>query len=157
MDTVTIDGRTYRFDRAAREDVPTLVALLRDDVLGAGCEKSQVAPYDAAFALVDADPAHHLLAMRREDGQVVGTLQATVLPGLSRGGATRLLIEAVRVDRSERGSGLGSAMFEWAHAWGRARGATLAQLTTDTSRTDAQRFYERLGYEATHTGMKRPI
>nr|WP_246306379.1 GNAT family N-acetyltransferase [Allobranchiibius huperziae] len=134
-----------------------MVALLRDDVLGTGREAADLAPYDAAFGLVDADPAHHLLAVRDEDGQVVGTLQASVIPGLSRGGASRLQIEAVRVSSSMRGTGLGRAMFAWAHAWGRTRGAILAQLTTDASRTEAQRFYERLGYEASHIGMKRPL
>jgi GNAT superfamily N-acetyltransferase len=81
-------------------------------------------------------------------------MQLTLIPGLSRGGAKRLHIEAVRVAASARGGGLGSALFDWAHAYGRSRGATLAQLTSDKSRSGAHRFYEKLGYRASHEGFK---
>ncbi|WP_235350653.1 GNAT family N-acetyltransferase [Brevibacterium sp. UCMA 11752] len=89
-----------------------------------------------------------------ESAAVVGTLQLTLIPSLSRRGSTRLQIEAVRIGPDAQGLGLGTAVFEWAHDCGRRFGASLAQLTTDKSRTDAQRFYARLGYEASHEGLK---
>lgn len=92
--------------------------------------------------------------VRDEGGAAAGTLQLTFIPGLSRGGAKRLVVEGVRVHSGTRGSGLGAALMEWAQEQGRSRGATLVQLTSDKRRTDAHRFYERLGYEATHEGFK---
>ncbi|WP_253272738.1 GNAT family N-acetyltransferase [Arsenicicoccus sp. oral taxon 190] len=86
--------------------------------------------------------------------QVVGTMQLTILPGLSRSATTRLQVEAVRVADRARGSGLGAAMLAWAHQWGRERGASLSQLTTDLTRQEAHRFYDRLGYAASHAGLK---
>ncbi len=147
----------FHFTRATREDVPALVALLADDPLGAGREGTDLAPYLAAFAAVDADPAQLLVAVRDESGAVVGTMQLTLIPGLSRGGALRLQVEAVRVAEPARGTGLGTAMLEWAAAYGRERGARLVQLTSDRQRTDAHRFYERLGYVASHVGFKLPL
>jgi GNAT superfamily N-acetyltransferase len=91
------------------------------------------------------------------DGVLVGTMQLTLIPGLSRGGTKRLQIEAVRLASDTRGTGLGTALFEWAHAFGKQHGATIAQLTTDKRRVDAHRFYERLGYQASHEGLKRDI
>ncbi|MDN6373183.1 MAG: GNAT family N-acetyltransferase, partial [Brevibacterium aurantiacum] len=85
---------------------------------------------------------------------LVGTLQLTLIPSLSRRGSTRLQIEAVRIGPAAQGLGLGTAVFDWAHDCGRRFGASLAQLTTDKSRADAQRFYARLGYEASHEGLK---
>ena len=95
--------------------------------------------------------------MRDEDGVLVGTMQLTLIPGLARGGTKRLQIEAVRLSSATRGTGLGTAMFEWAHAFGNRHGATLAQLTSDKTRVDAHRFYDRLGYRASHEGLKRRI
>ncbi|WP_226831174.1 GNAT family N-acetyltransferase [Brevibacterium sp. FME17] len=88
---------------------------------------------------------------------LVGTLQLTLIPSLSRRGSTRLQIEAVRVGPNAQGLGLGTAVFDWAHDCGHRFGASLAQLTTDKSRADAQRFYARLGYEASHEGLKRDL
>lgn len=149
-------GRRFTVGRATEQDVPGLVALLADDVLGAGREVADLAPYVAAFREIDDDP-HHYLAAVRADGELVATAQLTLLPGLSRGGAKRLQIEAVRVGSGARGTGLGTALVAWAHDHGRRHGATLAQLTSDKSRTDAHRFYAELGYEASHEGFKRPI
>ncbi len=101
------------------------------------------------------DDAHYLAVVRDETDRIVGTMQLTIIPGLSRGGTTRLQIEGVRVATSERGGGLGTAMLEWAHDHGRARGATLAQLTTDNARERAHAFYARLGYGNSHVGLKR--
>jgi GNAT superfamily N-acetyltransferase len=102
---------------------------------------------------VAADPGQHLVVAER-DGTVVGTLQLSVIPGLSRRGATRSVIEGVRVARTERGTGLGTELVTWAVEESRRLGCTLVQLTSDASRTDARRFYERLGFVASHVGFK---
>jgi GNAT superfamily N-acetyltransferase len=153
--TVTVAGTGFGLRRATAADLPALVAMLADDPLGAGREAADgdLAPYRRAFELVDGDPAHVLLVAVRGAG-VVGTLQLSVLPGLSRRGASRGQIEAVRVAAEVRGSGLGAAMVGWAVDESRRRGCGLVQLTTDKSRTDARRFYERLGFVASHDGMK---
>lgn len=157
MDTICAAGRTFTVERAIADDVPALVDLLVDDVLGATREGGDLAPYVDAFHAVDADPAQFLAAVRDDAGAVVATFQLTLIPGLSLGGTTRLQIEAVHVTSTLRSAGLGTAMMEWAHDYGRARGAGLAQLTSNRSRADAHRFYERLGYSASHTGMKKPL
>ncbi|GAA8847050.1 hypothetical protein DUHN55_22050 [Helicobacter pylori] len=95
--------------------------------------------------------------MRDEQDVPVGTLQLTFVPGLSRGGTMRMMVEGVRVHSSTRGSGLGGALMEWAHDQARARGVTLVQLTSDKRRPEAHRFYERLGYVATHEGFKLEV
>ena len=169
--TLHLAGRTFVIRRAAEADVPALVALLRDDVLGSARESGseEAAPYTRAFALIDADPNQLLAAVieiageagssdqSHDDSTIVGTLQLSLLPSLSRRGTLRLQIEGVRIGASAQGIGLGTAVFEWAHECGRRFGAGLAQLTTDKSRTGAQRFYDRLGYVASHEGMKLPL
>ncbi|WP_324273107.1 GNAT family N-acetyltransferase [Blastococcus brunescens] len=151
---LVLGGRALLLRRAAAADLPALVALLADDPFGAAREEpGDLAPYRRAFDLVDRDPAHTLLVVVEEDS-VVGTLQLTLLPGLSRGGALRGQIEAVRVAAGLRGQGLGAAMIGWAVEEARRQGAALVQLTTDTRRHDARRFYERLGFVASHDGMK---
>ncbi len=139
---------------AATDDVPALVALLADDPLGAQRESpDDLAPYFAALKRLSADPNQHLVVAVRE-GRVVGTLQLSIIPGLSRRGSTRSVIEAVRVHADERGSGLGTRLIEWAIDASRRQGCRLVQLTSDTTRTDAHRFYERLGFQASHVGFK---
>ena len=139
---------------ATRDDVPAIVAMLADDPLGAAREDlGDPQTYDAAYDRVVADPGQHLVVAER-DGTVVGTLQLSVIPGLSRRGATRSVIEGVRVARTERGSGLGTELVTWAVEESRRLGCTLVQLTSDASRTDARRFYERLGFVASHVGFK---
>lgn len=152
----TASGR-FTVGRMREGDVPAVAALLADDVLGATRETAATETYLAAFRQIDADPRHLPVLVRDDDGDLVGTLQLTLVPGLSRGGATRLQIEGVRLAASVRGSGLGSALFEWAHAWGAEHGATLVQLTSDATREDAIRFYERLGYSPSHVGLKRSL
>lgn len=155
-EVLEVSGRTFTVRRAAESDVPALIALLRDDVLGASREapaSTDAAAYHRAFALIEADPNQLLVAVE-EDSTVVGTLQLSLIPSLSRRGTLRLQIEAVRVGAAAQGIGLGTAVFEWAHACGRRVGAGIAQLTTDRSRTDAHRFYARLGYVASHEGLK---
>jgi GNAT superfamily N-acetyltransferase len=115
-----------------------------------------LAPYRRGFDLVDGDPAHLLLAAVDGDA-VVGTLQLTFLPGLARRGVLRAQIEALRVASGQRSRGLGAAMVEWAIGEARRRGCGLVQLTTDKARTDAHRFYERLGFVASHEGLKMSL
>ncbi|MFI8166849.1 GNAT family N-acetyltransferase [Streptomyces sp. NPDC086081] len=139
---------------AGADDVPAIVALLADDPLGAQRESpDDLTPYLTALERLRADPNQRLVVAVRE-GRVVGTLQLTIIPGLSRRGATRSIIEGVRIHAEERGSGLGSRLIEWAVDESRAAGCQLVQLTSDKSRTDAHRFYERLGFTASHTGFK---
>ena len=154
---LTAGGEEYRVERARREDLPEIVALLADDELGRSREGADLERYESALAVLTRDPAHHVAVVRAADGHVAGTMQITVLPGISRSGTTRLQIEGVRVAAADRSRGLGTAMFTWAHEHGRARGAALAQLTTDLSRSGARAFYARLGYEESHAGLKRPL
>jgi GNAT superfamily N-acetyltransferase len=156
-DEIVAGLTVFRVSIAVFDDLPHLVELLRDDPLGSGRENDDLAPYESAFMAIDSDPNHLLAVVRDAQNTIAGTMQLTLLPGLARGGMTRLQIEAVRVAASHRGSGLGAAMFAWAHHQGRQHGATLAQLTTDKSRDDAHRFYERLGYRASHEGMKMDL
>ncbi|MFH8241730.1 GNAT family N-acetyltransferase [Streptomyces sp. NPDC018321] len=136
------------------DDLSAIVAMLADDPLGARRESpDDLSPYLAAFERLSADPNQHLVVAVR-NGRVVGTLQLTIVPGLSRRGATRSVIEGVRVHADERGGGLGTQLMEWAVDESRRQGCQLAQLTSDNTRTDAHRFYERLGFSASHTGFK---
>jgi ribosomal protein S18 acetylase RimI-like enzyme len=140
--------------RATAEDVPAIVALLADDELGASRESpDDLAPYLRAFEAVDA-AGHEVLAVAERDGEVVGTLQLTVLRGLSRRGAARAQIEGVRVASSARGQGLGERLVRWAVEEARARGCAVVQFTSDKSRVDAHRFYRRLGFTQSHEGFK---
>jgi GNAT superfamily N-acetyltransferase len=144
----------HSFRAAGRDDLPAVVAMLAADSLGSGRESpDDLVPYLAAFERLAADPHQHLLVAERA-GEVVGTLQLTLIPGLSRKGATRALIEAVRVRSTERGNGLGTALIEHAVEESRRLGASLVQLTSDASRTDAHRFYQRLGFTGSHVGFK---
>ncbi|MEU6301544.1 GNAT family N-acetyltransferase [Streptomyces chartreusis] len=139
---------------AATDDIPAIVGMLADDPLGARRESlDDLTPYLAAFERLTSDPNQHLVVAVRE-GRVIGTLQLTVIPGLSRRGATRSIIEAVRIHADERGSGLGTRLIEWAIDESRRQNCQLVQLTSDKSRTDAHRFYERLGFAASHAGFK---
>jgi GNAT superfamily N-acetyltransferase len=139
---------------AAADDVPAIVAMLADDDLGNARESpADLAPYNAAFARLAADP-NQLLLVAVRDGAVVGTLQLTIIAGLSRRGATRAVLEAVRVERGARGAGIGEQLVGWAVAEARRRGCQLVQLTSDKSRARAHRFYERLGFKASHIGFK---
>ena len=147
-------GLTYR--RAVEADLASIVALLADDVLGSSRETSAVEPsarYREAFAEIQADP-NQFLCVVENAGEIVGTLHLTFIPGLSRGGSKRAQIEAVRVLGSRRNERIGDAMFKWAADYSREHGCDLMQLTTDKARPDAHRFYDRLGFEATHIGYK---
>jgi GNAT superfamily N-acetyltransferase len=143
--------------RATREDVPLIVAMLRDDHLGATRESSPDDPvYLSAFETIAADPLQWLVVGVR-DGEVIATMQLTIIPGLSRRGARRALIEAVRVRSDHRKSGYGQTLVRWAVDKARDEGCVVIQLTTDKSRVDAHRFYERLGFANTHLGYKMAL
>lgn len=154
MQRLTTRSGEYTVARATREDVADIVTLLRDDEIGAGREGADLTTYLAAFDEVDGDTHQHLAIVRDEGGAPAGTLQLTYIPGLTRGGATRMIVEGVRVHSRTRGSGLGAALMEWAHEQARDRGVSIVQLTSDKRRGDAHRFYERLGYVRSHEGFK---
>ena len=141
---------------ARREDLPAIVRMLADDPLGQAREDTRepiAAFYTDAFAAMEADPNNELVVMERE-GAVVGCLQLTFIPGLSRKGAWRAQIESVRIASSLRGEGLGRRLFVWAIARAGEKDCALVQLTTDKARPEALRFYESLGFKASHEGMK---
>jgi GNAT superfamily N-acetyltransferase len=145
------------FRRAVRDDVPALAHLLADDPLGSGREDtSDPAAYLAAFDRVDADP-RNLLAVVEIDGAVRGCLQMTFIPGLSNRGAEFALVQAVRVEASLRGRGVGQAFMAWAMDQARGRGCAAIELFTHETRQDAQRFYAGLGFAASHVGMRRAL
>ncbi|WP_328977286.1 GNAT family N-acetyltransferase [Streptomyces canus] len=139
---------------AALDDLSAIVGMLADDPLGAQRESpDDLAPYVSALNRLSSDPNQRLVVATRE-GRVVGTLQLTFVPGLSRRGATRSIIEGVRIHADERGTGLGTRLIEWAIEESRRQNCQLVQLTSDNTRTDAHRFYERLGFTASHVGFK---
>jgi len=144
------------FRRAQPDDLPAIVVLLANDVLGQQREDASSPPnrkYVDAFQAILADP-NQLQVVATMNDEVIGTLQLTFIPGLARIGAWRGQIEAVRIAETHRGSGVGQQMFEWAIEQCRARGCNLVQLTTDKARPDAHRFYERLGFVGSHIGYK---
>lgn len=148
-----------RMRTATRDDVPLIVALLADDPLGARreCNRDPLpAAYYDAFTAIAADPNNELLVVEHAS-EVIGVLQITFIPYLTYQGGWRALIEGVRVAASARGHGIGERLLRWAIARAQERGCHLVQLTTDKRRPDARRFYERLGFVASHEGMKLPL
>jgi len=142
--------------RAHRDDVGTIVAMLADDPLGSARERIEepLPPcYFRAFETLERDPNIQLVVAESGDGTVVGCLQLCILPGLSSQGASRALIEDVRVATSCRSRGIGEQLVQWAVAEARARGCKLVELLTHHTRIDAQRFYKRLGFQPSHVGM----
>ena len=144
------------FRSALLTDVPAIVALLADDELGSQRENigTPLDPrYVDAFQAMEADANQRLVVVADGD-EIIGTLQLSFIPRIARLGSWRGQIEAVRIAAQRRDSGLGQKMFEWAISECRSRGCNLVQLTTDKSRTDAHRFYEKLGFKASHEGYK---
>ena len=142
--------------RAKLDDLKAIVSLLADDTLGRAREQAgdEVAQeYLDAFVKIDSDPNQYLMVLEN-DGEVIGTCHLTLMPSLTFSGSTRLQIEAVRVNSSIRGQNLGQQMIEFAINWGFEHGATIIQLNTNKERAKALRFYEKLGFKATHEGMK---
>ena len=147
------------FRRATRDDLTAIVALLADDPLGKSREDSRLpldSGYLSAFTAMDSDPNQFPLVVEQH-GIVVGYLQLSFIPGLSHKGRWRGQIESVRVATHMRSAGLGKDMLKWAIGRCRARGCGIVQLTTDKERPDALRFYESLGFEASHEGLKLRI
>jgi GNAT superfamily N-acetyltransferase len=145
------------FRRATRLDVPDIVRMLADDALGAKREDyTNPLPdsYLAAFDAIERDPNNELVVAEDAQGKVIAVLQLTFIPYITHRGGWRALIEGVRVDSSLRASGVGSALFEWAIERAKARGCHMLQLTSDKQRPDAIRFYQKLGFVASHEGMK---
>lgn len=144
----------FTIRRATVDDIASIVALLADDALGRTRESpADPTPYQEAFHTIDADP-HHLLVVMERDGEVIGTAQLTFIRGMARRGATRAQIEAVRIGRQARGGGLGSRLIDWCIKRARDEGCALVQLTSDSQRQDAHRFYTTLGFQASHVGFK---
>jgi GNAT superfamily N-acetyltransferase len=147
------------FRRAEKKDLPEIVALLADDMLGAQRERYETPlpdVYYQAFEAIAADANHELLVAEL-DGAIIGTLQLSFLPGLSRQGMWRAQIEGVRMAGKQRGKGAGARFIQFAIERAREKGCGLVQLTTDKTRVDAVRFYEQLGFVPGHEGMKLPL
>ena len=151
-----IDSKDIIFRHAQREDVALIVAMLADDKLGKARE-NYVQPlpncYYDAFDLIDQDPQQELTVLEYQ-GEVIGTFQLSFIPYLTYQGGIRAQIEAVRIRNDQRGKGVGTILFRWAIQKAQHRGAHVVQLTTDKKRLDAIRFYENLGFVASHEGMK---
>ena len=142
--------------RARHDDVGAIVGMLADDALGSGRERIEdpLPPsYFRAFEAVERDPNIQLVVAQDGDGAVIGCLQLCILPGLSSQGASRALIEDVRVASHCRSRGIGEQLVHWAVTEARGRGCRLVELLTHSTRVDAQRFYERLGFARSHVGM----
>ncbi|MBR1191723.1 GNAT family N-acetyltransferase [Bradyrhizobium sp. AUGA SZCCT0240] len=151
---VTVSQVTIR--RARRDDVGPIVAMLADDPLGGPRERLEdplPQAYFDAFERVAGDRNIHLVVAEDGEGAVVGCLQLCILPGLSSQGASRGLLEDVRVASHCRSRGIGEQLVQWAVAEARANGCKLVELLTHHTRVDAQRFYERLGFARSHVGM----
>lgn len=142
------------FRPATETDLPMIVAMLADDHLGAQRESlDDLGPYRRALAEISAD-SRLMQVICEQGGKIVGTMQLSITPGLSRQGMSRMQIEGVRVSSSARGGGIGREMITWAIDYAREHNCGLVELTTDKSRADAHRFYDRLGFEQSHLGYK---
>lgn len=142
---------------ATKEDVTAIVEMLANDKLGSQRERFQVPlpeSYWKAFKKINADPYQELVVMENDLGKVIGTLQLSFLQYLTYQGGIRAQIEQVRIHESQRGKGLGKQLFDWAINRAKEKGAHIVQLTTDKKRPDALKFYENLGFKASHEGMK---
>jgi len=140
---------------ATRADLPAVLALLADEDQVVDPRSVVVTEaYERAFAAIDTDPRNELLVLVDGDGTVVGCLQATYIPGLGKGGAERVLVEAVRIRADRRGGGLGRTLMAHTITRARARGCRLVQLTSNKQRADAHRFYATLGFTRSHEGFK---
>nr|WP_297782770.1 GNAT family N-acetyltransferase [uncultured Allomuricauda sp.] len=146
-----------KFRRAKKKDLSTIVEMIADDALGSKRE-NYIIPlpktYYDAFERIDSDNNQELMVVENEEEQVIAVFQMTFIPYLTYQGGIRAQIEGVRVHKDHRGLGIGKIVFEWAIDRAKEHNAHLLQLTTDKKRPDAIRFYESLGFKATHEGMK---
>lgn len=147
---------TVAFRPARVQDIAAVVGLLADDILGQGREGADLAPYLAAFEAMRTEPGN-LLIVGEEAGAVVACYQITVITGLSHSGARRAQIEGVRVAQNRRGSGIGTLLMADAERRARDAGCRLMQFTTDKTRRDAHRFYDRMGFTPSHIGYKKTL
>ena len=146
-----------KFRRATKNDLEAIVEMLADDELGKTRENFQTPlpnEYLAAFENINADKNQELIVVENENAEIIGTLQLSFIQYLTYRGGIRAQIEAVRVRKDQRGLGTGKKIFEWAIESAKKRNAHLLQLTTDKKRPKAIKFYEDLGFQATHEGMK---
>jgi len=146
------------FRKAQKTDLRAIVEMLANDPLGALREDVQhPEKYEGAFDIIDQDPNQELMVVEDDNGEVIGTFHLTFIQYLTHKGTIRAQIESVRVREDQRGKGVGEKMFQWAVDRAKEKGAQLVQLTSDKKRPDAIRFYERLGFVASHEGMKKTI
>ncbi len=145
------------FRKATEQDVPAIIEMIANDKLGAQRENFQdplPSEYIKAFKNITADPNQELMVVENEDQEVIGTLQLSFIQYLTYQGGIRAQIEAVRIKDNYRGQGIGKQLFEWAISRANERNAHVLQLTTDKQRPEAIKFYEDLGFKASHEGMK---
>ncbi|EZH74257.1 GNAT family acetyltransferase [Aquimarina atlantica] len=145
------------FRKATQQDVPFIVQMIANDDLGKTRENYQIPlpkEYFKAFTAINADPNQELIVVENNDFEIIGTLQLSFIQYLTYQGGIRAQIEAVRIREDQRGKGIGQKMFEWAIARAKQKSAHVLQLTTDKKRSESIRFYEKLGFIASHEGMK---
>lgn len=147
---------TLRFRPASRDEVPAVVALLADDMLGRTREGADMQPYLAAFDAMQAQGGNQLIVGLLGD-RIVACYQIVFIPGLSAAASLRAQIEGVRVASDLRGKGIGAQLVADATARAQAAGCGQMQLTTNRTRTDAHRFYDRLGFTPSHIGYKKTL
>jgi GNAT superfamily N-acetyltransferase len=149
------------FRTATKDDLHAVVALLSDDELAENREKPVGGEgvgeeYTKAFAAMESEHYNHML-LAESDGRIVGALQLVFVPGLSRRGAKRAIVESVRVVSDQRGQNVGTALMKEATRLAREGGCGLVQLTSDTRRSRAHLFYRRLGFVQSHCGFKKDL
>lgn len=145
------------FRTATRNDITKIVEMIADDELGKTRENYKIplpTEYLNAFENIDTDKNQELIVVENENSEIIGTLQLSFIQYLTYRGGIRAQIEAVRIRKDQRGLGIGKIMFDWAIIRAKERNAHLLQLTTDKKRSKAIKFYEDLGFKATHEGMK---
>lgn len=145
------------FRKATQQDVPSIVQMIANDDLGKTRENYQIPlpqEYFEAFTAINADPNQELIVVENNDSEIIGTLQLSFIQYLTYQGGIRAQIEAVRIREDQRGKGIGQKMFEWTIERAKQKRAHVLQLTTDKKRSETKRFYEKLGFIASHEGMK---
>ena len=145
------------FRKATEKDLLLIVAMMADDILGKERENFQdplPEEYLEAFKKIDSDENQELIVLEDGNGEIIGTLQLTFIQYLNRRGGLRAQIESVVIRKDKRGLGLGKSMFEWAINRAKEKNAFMVQLTSDKQRPRAIKFYENLGFTASHEGLK---
>ena len=144
------------FREATLGDLPAILDMLRDDLLGQTREGAPMAVYEDRFRQIQTEP-HNQVIVGEAEGRLIATYQLTLISGLSLGATRRAQLESVRVLSSERGRGIGHQLIADAETRARAAGCGLLQLTMNRSRTETHRFYEQLGFTPSHVGFKREL